>query len=118
MLDDFLLKLQTSLKWLTVAMPLLEISKRQDQSETSVRLEELERYGDMEDGLSQSNKIAGESQRELETREKARENYRELERELEIVRDSQRQLERARQSQRELERAREIWRYGEWPIIV
>ena len=37
-----------------------ETRERQDQSETSVR---LERNGDMEDGLSQSNKIAGESQR-------------------------------------------------------
>ena len=37
-----------------------ETRESQDQSETSVR---LERYGDMEDGLSQSNKIAGESQR-------------------------------------------------------
>ena len=57
---------KTSLKWLTVAMPLLETSKRQDQSETRER---LQRYGDMEDGLSQSNKIAGESQR-LETRKR------------------------------------------------
>ena len=48
-----------------------ETRERQDQSETSVR---LERYGDMEDGLSQSNKIAGESQR-LE-----RESQRDLER--------------------------------------
>ena len=41
--------LKTSLKWLTIAMPLLETSKRQDRDKTSVR---LERYGDMEDGLS------------------------------------------------------------------
>ena len=78
-----------------------ETRERQDQSETSVRLERdqrdmeiwrmayhsltrqlerarerardsqrLERDGDMEDGLSQSNKIAGESQRQLETRER------------------------------------------------
>ena len=37
-----------------------ETRERQEQSETSVR---LDRYGDMEDGLSQSNKIAGESWR-------------------------------------------------------
>ena len=41
-----------------------ETRERQDKSETSVRLERDQRYGDMEDGLSQSNKIAGESQRE------------------------------------------------------
>ena len=61
-----------------------ETRERQDQSETSVR---LERYGDMEDGLSQSNKIAGESQRELETRERARETQRESQRDLERDRD-------------------------------
>ena len=37
-----------------------ETRERQDYTETSVR---LDRQGDMEDGLSQSNKIAGESQR-------------------------------------------------------
>ena len=42
-------KEETSLKWLTVAMPLLENRKRQDKSETR---EKLERYGAMEDGLS------------------------------------------------------------------
>ena len=31
--------LQTSLKWLTVAMPLLENSKRQERDKTRVRLE-------------------------------------------------------------------------------
>ena len=40
-----------------------ETRERQDQSETR---EGLERYGDMEDGLSQSNKIAGKIQRERE----------------------------------------------------
>ena len=48
-----------------------------DQRKTRERLEKdkekLERYGTMEDGLSQSNKVAGESQRELETRERGRE---------------------------------------------
>ena len=39
--------LLTSLKWLTVAMPLLETSKRQERER-----ERLERFGDMEDGLS------------------------------------------------------------------
>ena len=34
---------EISLKWLTVAMPLLETSKRQDQSETRER--DLWRYG-------------------------------------------------------------------------
>ena len=65
-----------------------ETRERQDQSETSIR---LERYGDMEDGLLQSNKIAAKNQRQQE----------------EIARNSQRQLEIARDSQRELER-----RYG------
>ena len=55
-----------------------ETRERQDQSETSVR---LERYGDMEDGLSQSNKIAGERQRERarDYRERARERHRDME---------------------------------------
>ena len=85
-----------------------ETRERQDQRETR---EKLERYGAMEDGLSQSNKIAGENQRQQE--ERARESYRYLEiardiwRQLEIARDGQRQLEKARDSQRELER-----RYG------
>ena len=73
------IELETSLKWLTVAMPY--------QRETR---EKLERYGAMEDGLSQSNKIAGENQRQQE------------ERVLEIARDSQRQLEGVRE---------EIWSY-------
>ena len=38
-----------------------ETRERQDQSETFVR---LERYRDMEDDLSQSDKIAGKIQRE------------------------------------------------------
>ena len=42
--------LKTSLKWLTVAMPLLETSKRQERDKTRVRLERD--YRDMEDGLS------------------------------------------------------------------
>ena len=37
---------KTSLKWLTVAMPLLETSERQE------RETRLERYGAMEDGLA------------------------------------------------------------------
>ena len=40
----------TSLKWLTVAMPLLESSRRQERDKTRVRLERD--YRDMEDGLS------------------------------------------------------------------
>ena len=51
---------KTSLKWLTVAMPLLENSKRQERDKTRVRLErdkretseKLEKYGAMKDGLS------------------------------------------------------------------
>ena len=41
--------LKTSLKWLTVAMPLLERSKRQERDKTRER---LERYGAMKDGLT------------------------------------------------------------------
>ena len=79
--------------------------ENQDQSETSVRLErdKLEtrpqRDGAAVEGLTQSNKIAGENQRQQE-------------RGREIARDSQRQLEKARDSQRELER-----RYGAIPEL-
>ena len=64
-----------------------ETRERQEQSETSVR---LERYGDMEDGLSQSNKIAGKIQRE---RERAR-DYLQIERARDYL-----QIERARETQ-------------------
>ena len=65
-----------------------ETIERQDQSETSVRLEKD--WRDMEDGLSQSNKMAEERaidqierQRDLErASEKSRESWR-LEREVE-----------------------------------
>ena len=43
-------KLKTSLKWLTVAMPLLETSER-------LIRERLERDGAMADGLTQTNEI-------------------------------------------------------------
>ena len=61
-----------------------EKRERQDQSETSIR---LERYGDMEDGLSQSNKIAGKIQRERELET----IY--IQRELDIARELQRPRE-------------------------
>ena len=44
-------------------MPSLETSKRQEKEQRITR-ERLKRYGDMEDGLSQSNKIAKERARE------------------------------------------------------
>ena len=48
-----------------------------DQRETR---EKLERYGAMEDGLSQSNKIAGENQRQQEESQRQQEeSYREIE---------------------------------------
>ena len=74
--------LQTSLKWLTVAMPLLETTTRdkketrQDQIETSKR---LQIHG--KDGLTQSNKIARESQRQerkLDTRQREQERARDI----------------------------------------
>ena len=58
-----------------------ETRERQDQSETSVR---LERYGDMEDGLSQSNKIAGESQRLERAREEIWSYLDNLQRDMEL----------------------------------
>ena len=65
-------------------MPLLEISKRQERDKTRMSVI-LEGYGAMENGLTQSNFIAGVNQREQK---------------------------RARVSNRELERAREeIWSY-------
>ena len=58
-----------------------ETRERQDQRETR---EKLERYGAMGDSLTQSNKIAGENQRQLE-------RGREI---VEIARESQRELDR------------------------
>ena len=85
----------------TVTMPLPETSKRLERDKTIVRgRERLERYGAMEYGLTQSNKIARENQRELE---RGRESQRESQRELERARESQRELERAR-LERELQR--------------
>ena len=59
-------------------MPLFKTSKRQDQSETSVR---LERYGDIEDGLSQTitRQLERARERDRDQREIARDNQRELE---------------------------------------
>ena len=59
-----------------------ETREKQDQIETSVRLERD--YRDMEDGLSQSNKIAGERQRDMEIWRMA---YHSLTRQLERARD-------------------------------
>ena len=55
-----------------------ETRERQDQRETR---EKLERYGAMEDGLTQSNKIARESQRQerkLDTRQREQERARDI----------------------------------------
>ena len=83
----------------TVTMPLPETSKRLERDKTIVRgRERLERYGAMEYGLTQSNKIA-------------RENQRELERGRESQRESQRELERARESQTRERAVEEIWSY-------
>ena len=62
---------QTSLKWLTVAMPLLETSKRQDQSETSVRLERD--YRDMEIWRMAYHSLTRQLERARDQRERARE---------------------------------------------
>ena len=80
-----------------------ETRERQDQSWTSIG---LERYGDIENGLSESNKIAGESQRESQRLERYGDIEDGLSQSNKIAGERQR-LEGARENQREFERARE-----------
>ena len=82
-----------------------ETRERQDQSETSVRLERD--YRDMEDGLSQSNKIAGESQRDVEIWRMA---YHSLTRQLERYGDMEDGLSQSNKIAGESQRDMEIWR--------
>ena len=93
-------------------MPLIERLER-DKGETRKReertIDRLEkdqqetRYRAMTDGLSQTNKIAREIQRESQ---RDLERAREIQRELERARESYRELQRAREGQRELEQER------------
>ena len=72
-----------------------ETRKREERTIDRLQKDQQElRYGAMADGLSQTNKIARESQRDLE-------------RDLEGARESKRELEKARGSKSELEGARE-----------
>ena len=79
-----------------------ETRKREERTNVRLQKDQQEkRYGAMADGLSQTNKIARESQRDLERElEGAKESQRELERD----RGSQREIEGVRESQREQER--------------
>ena len=86
-------------------------NQRETRKREEITIDRLEkdqqetRYVVMADGLSQSNKIARESYREVErVRERARESQRELER----VRESQRELDQRESCRGNMELFRQI----------